>query len=453
MIAGCCLAVMSRPFGHGPVAWFLKRTTLLVALGCVLVWVMLLIDRRTLPGLSVRGVPLPRTAEPAGVLQALAERFLGEEVSIVTGPHLTRAMRRDLGASFTVGELPEHLLELGRTGNPLIDLATFWDVALNGRDVVWSPSIDRIALGRYAQAIRRNVERPPTAGATDGEGWSIAGSPGLTLDTVSAVDAIERALRSGEAKVESALREVPAPQALAMGSPDAVLYHDEHVAEDMVDFEQLAAGDYADAMARARPSAWLPSRGKESMAPPYERFGQGPRKVAMPFGPAAELAESLGLGTTEAVGHLLRAPPKPEWRDAAGASAYPSTLLWPVPSGRLWRRFGYVRSGEWASKLHRGIDIGAPHGTPILAVNDGIVAYSDNRVSGYGNLLVIVHVDGSVTFSAHCQAIFKFAGERVRRGEIVGEVGDTGLARGAHVHFEYKTGGRPVDPLQLFARK
>jgi murein DD-endopeptidase MepM/ murein hydrolase activator NlpD len=444
---------MPRPFGHGPVAWFLKRAALLVALGCVLVWALLLIDRRTLPGLAVRGARLPRTAEPARALQAIAQRFLSGEISIATGPHLTRATRRDLGASLALGELPEQLLALGRTGNPLIDLATFWDIALNGRDVLWAPSIDRMVLGRYVHAIRRNVERPPIAGATDGEGWSIAGAPGLTLDTVSAIDTIERALRSGESSVESALREVPAPEALAMGSPDAVLYEDEHVAEDMVDFEQLAAGDYAAAMARARPSAWLPSRGKEPMAPPYERFGQGPRKVALPSGPAAELAESIGLGTTETVGHLLRAAPKPEWRQAAGPSSHPATMLWPVPGGRLWRRFGYVRSGEWASKLHRGIDIGAAHGTPILAVNDGVVAYSDNRVSGYGNLLVIVHVDGSVTFSAHCQAIFVFPGQRVHRGEIVGEVGDTGLARGAHVHFEYKTAGRPVDPIELFARK
>jgi murein DD-endopeptidase MepM/ murein hydrolase activator NlpD len=173
----------------------------------------------------------------------------------------------------------------------------------------------------------------------------------------------------------------------------------------------------------------------------------------MPYGQAAEHAEQLGLGTTETVGHLLRAAPKSEWREAAGPSSSPATMLWPVPGGKLWRRFGYVRKGEWTHKLHRGIDIGAPHGTPVLAVNDGIVAYSDNRVSGYGNLLVVVHVDGSVTFSAHCQAIYVFAGQRVRRGQIVAEVGETGLARGAHVHFEYKTAGKPVDPIELFARR
>jgi murein DD-endopeptidase MepM/ murein hydrolase activator NlpD len=109
-----------------------------------------------------------------------------------------------------------------------------------------------------------------------------------------------------------------------------------------------------------------------------------------------------------------------------------------------------VRHPPFEALLHRGIDIGAARGTPLLAAHGGIVAYSDNRVRGYGNLLVIVHDDGSVSFSAHCRAIYVFAGQRVRRGQIVGEVGDTGLARGAHVHWEYHVHGAAADPDGLF---
>ncbi|MET0389827.1 MAG: M23 family metallopeptidase, partial [Polyangiales bacterium] len=69
----------------------------------------------------------------------------------------------------------------------------------------------------------------------------------------------------------------------------------------------------------------------------------------------------------------------------------------------------------------------------------------------YGNLLVVVHADGGVSFSAHCRAIYVFAGQRVLRGQIVGEVGDTGLARGPHVHWEYHVHGKPIDPDRLFA--
>jgi murein DD-endopeptidase MepM/ murein hydrolase activator NlpD len=100
--------------------------------------------------------------------------------------------------------------------------------------------------------------------------------------------------------------------------------------------------------------------------------------------------------------------------------------------------------------LHRGIDVGAPTGTALYAANPGIVAYSDNKVRGYGNLLVIVHADGSVTFSAHCRAIYVFAGQRVTRGQITGEVGETGLARGPHVHWEYHVRGAAQDPAGLF---
>jgi murein DD-endopeptidase MepM/ murein hydrolase activator NlpD len=174
--------------------------------------------------------------------------------------------------------------------------------------------------------------------------------------------------------------------------------------------------------------------------------------VPRPFGSDAALAERLELGSIQTVGHLLNSGPRPNWVAAAGGpSDAHRDMLWPVHAGRLWRRFGYTRRPPFENLLHRGIDVGAPKGTPLVAVNRGIVAYSDNRVRGYGNLLVIVHDDGSVTFSAHCRAIYVFPGQRVQRGQIVGEVGDTGLARGPHVHWEYHLRGTAVDPEGRFA--
>ncbi len=446
---------MRRPFGHGPVAWFLKRALLVAGVVVVATWLMLWIDRRTLPGIRVQGTPLPRTSDPVTALKPLAGTFAQGEIEIRTGAYLTRAKRQHLGASLDPIKLAPRLLELGRSGNPLADVSTFFGTWTRGRDFTWPPSIDRIELGAYVQAIRRNVERPPLAGATDEQGWSIKGVPGITLDTVSTVDQIERALRMRQSIVDVPLRQIPPPQALAMGSPDAVLYDDEsehHAHDDSLDIGGVDLSRYAAAMRAARPRSWQPDRGKEPMDPPYEKYGQGPRKVPVPWGEPEMRARGLGLGEVLTVGHLLNAAPRPEWVMASGHMHVPKDMLWPVPTGRLWRRFGFVRRAEWAHKLHRGIDIGAPHGTPIVAVNDGIVAYSDNSVRGYGNLLVIIHVDSSVTFSAHCQSVFVFAGQRVRRGQVVGEVGDTGLARGAHVHFEYHAGGQPADPMPRFAR-
>jgi murein DD-endopeptidase MepM/ murein hydrolase activator NlpD len=95
---------------------------------------------------------------------------------------------------------------------------------------------------------------------------------------------------------------------------------------------------------------------------------------------------------------------------------------------------------------HDGIDIMAREGTHILAAADGLVGYADNRVQGYGNLLVILHADGTSTLYAHCRAIFVAAGEHVRRGQIVAEVGSTGISRGPHLHFEWHREGEPIDP-------
>jgi murein DD-endopeptidase MepM/ murein hydrolase activator NlpD len=188
------------------------------------------------------------------------------------------------------------------------------------------------------------------------------------------------------------------------------------------------------------------------MDPPYEHFCQGPRQVPTPLGEPAALAERLELGTIQAVGHLINAGPRRDWVEAAGGPRAPRPdMAWPVPAGTLWRRFGYTRRPPFENLLHRGIDVAAAKGTPLFAVNPGIVAYSDNRVRGYGNLLVIVHDDASVSFSAHCRAIYVFSGQKVRRGQVVGEVGDTGLARGAHVHWEYHLRGQAVDPDGLFA--
>jgi murein DD-endopeptidase MepM/ murein hydrolase activator NlpD len=104
-------------------------------------------------------------------------------------------------------------------------------------------------------------------------------------------------------------------------------------------------------------------------------------------------------------------------------------------------------------RVDRGVDIAARIGTPILATNAGIVAYADNGVRGYGNLLAIVHVDGSFTLSAHCARILVFAGQRVLRGQHVADVGSTGMSLGLHLHFEIHRSGAPRDPRPYFAGK
>lgn len=199
------------------------------------------------------------------------------------------------------------------------------------------------------------------------------------------------------------------------------------------------------------PAEWAESHGRECIRKGrYRNFCQGPKRVPKPHGKAAELADRLGLGDVKTISHLILEPPEPNWIAAAGIASGNEKMLWPVPGGKLWRGFGKVRRGAKRKRQHKGIDIGAPCGTPFHAVENGIVAYSDNTVRGYGNLMALVHPDASVTFYAHAKALYLFAGQKVNRGQVIGEVGHTGIARGSHLHFEYRLRGRPRNPIKLF---
>jgi murein DD-endopeptidase MepM/ murein hydrolase activator NlpD len=442
--------------------WLLRLLLLSVAL-VLLGAALVTLDKRSLPGLKVGGVPLPQTTDPLPVLRAQAEAWGKTQVRLVTKPHLTKVTRAELGGKLDADAMAARVKLVGHSGNPLSDLWTWQDAKRHGMELSWLPHIDRAQLGRYVRAVRNVVERPPVAGTVDQEGVTLAGVPGVTLDVVLTADVLEQLLRSGQLEANVDLREVPAPQ-IEIGSPDGI---DEEHTEAEEPEPRASRGNkpgpvqakltaaMQERMRALAPHSWLPPQGCEAMDPPYERFCQGPRRAAAPHGTAAELAEKLDLGSLQTVGRLLSAPPKAAWVAAAGGPVPTQMLLKPVPSGAgtIWRQFGFVRRPPFEKLIHRGWDIGALRGTPLLAVNPGIVAYSDNRVRGYGNLLVIVHPDASVTFSAHCRAIYVFAGQRVERGQIVGEVGDTGLARGSHVHWEYHVQGGAVDPKEMWSKE
>ncbi len=118
----------------------------------------------------------------------------------------------------------------------------------------------------------------------------------------------------------------------------------------------------------------------------------------------------------------------------------------------MGRGVGLTRRGRNRRRPHNGVDIGAARGHRVVAANDGIVAYSHNELSGYGNLVILVHADSTVTFYAHLNAAYVQPGQLVRRGQTLGEVGSTGLASGPHLHFEWRRDGHPLDPVPRFRR-
>jgi murein DD-endopeptidase MepM/ murein hydrolase activator NlpD len=130
-------------------------------------------------------------------------------------------------------------------------------------------------------------------------------------------------------------------------------------------------------------------------------------------------------------------------KDRPTAPSRPS--LWPV-RGPVTSRFGPRRSPYGGgTELHPGIDIDARHGMPVTAGGDGEVVFA-GRDSGYGRLVIVDHGGDVDTLYGHLSAIYVREGEKVRRGQPIGAVGASGRATGAHLHYEVRVSGRPVDP-------
>src|SRR5579862_4067305 len=117
-----------------------------------------------------------------------------------------------------------------------------------------------------------------------------------------------------------------------------------------------------------------------------------------------------------------------------------SGLIWPV-QGPITSPFGW----RWG-RMHQGIDIGVPTGTPIHAAAAGRVIYCGWE-EGYGNLIVLDNGGDLATAYAHQSALAVTCGQDVSQGQVIGYVGCTGHCTGPHLHFEVRINGNPVDPL------
>jgi murein DD-endopeptidase MepM/ murein hydrolase activator NlpD len=128
---------------------------------------------------------------------------------------------------------------------------------------------------------------------------------------------------------------------------------------------------------------------------------------------------------------------------AAGPTEPVSTdgFIWPV-SGAVNSPFGPRNE-----TFHDGIDIAAPEGTPIHAIERGEVIYSD-QLRGYGYIILLRHASGFVSVYAHNQSNLVREGQWVERGEVIARVGSTGRVSGPHLHFEIRRYNAAEDPLR-----
>jgi murein DD-endopeptidase MepM/ murein hydrolase activator NlpD len=137
------------------------------------------------------------------------------------------------------------------------------------------------------------------------------------------------------------------------------------------------------------------------------------------------------------------------WVNADGVGGEEQSRIGMPVHGRLTSGFGerfhpilgYMR-------FHKGADLAAPAGTPIVAAADGKVVGAGWH-GGYGEQVQIAHAGGLETTYGHMSRIAARVGEIVRKGEVIGYVGSTGLSTGPHVHFEVTRNGRPINPMSV----
>ncbi len=131
------------------------------------------------------------------------------------------------------------------------------------------------------------------------------------------------------------------------------------------------------------------------------------------------------------------------------------SMIWPLPGNyTISSPFGMRKHPILRKyKMHTGLDISAEKGVSIEAAANGTVILSEFDANGYGNYLVVDHGGGITTLYAHASKLIAEVGQKVKAGDIIAKVGETGLATGPHLHFEVRKDGVPVNPLNGYVSK
>ncbi len=157
---------------------------------------------------------------------------------------------------------------------------------------------------------------------------------------------------------------------------------------------------------------------------------------------ALEAAQAQLVRDSEEIAALIRE------RVAAASGAVRGTGIFVFPvNGRITSGFGYRRHPILGtSRLHAGVDFGAPQGTTIYAADSGSVIYA-GWYGGYGRAVIVDHGGGITTLYAHSSRLFVSVGQAVTQGQAIAAIGATGLSTGPHLHFEVRQNGNPVNPM------
>ncbi|MCB1538404.1 MAG: M23 family metallopeptidase [Rhodospirillales bacterium] len=138
-----------------------------------------------------------------------------------------------------------------------------------------------------------------------------------------------------------------------------------------------------------------------------------------------------------------------EYFDAKGNPIKKALMRTPIDGARVTSGFGVRHHPILGyTRMHKGVDFGAPTGTPIFAAGDGVIERA-GWVNGFGKFVLIRHNGTYETGYGHMSAINVKAGQRVKQGQVIGRVGMTGYATGPHLHFEVRVNGTQVNPIKV----
>ncbi|MEG4105227.1 peptidoglycan DD-metalloendopeptidase family protein [Microcoleus sp. S13_C5] len=169
--------------------------------------------------------------------------------------------------------------------------------------------------------------------------------------------------------------------------------------------------------------------------------GQGPVVATAPLG-----ADGYDPLSNPSLGRMV----SPELPPLSNPDTYLPNGKKQSANGFIWPSKGVLTSGygwRWG-RMHKGIDIAGPIGTPIVAASDGVVTYAQWNDGGYGYLVEITHPDGTETLYAHNSRLLVQQGQKVAQGEQISEMGSTGFSTGPHLHFEIHPAGQgAINPM------
>ncbi len=220
-------------------------------------------------------------------------------------------------------------------------------------------------------------------------------------------------------------------------------------------FHRVAAGETGIAIARAYNAAWADLVTLNALTEPFVlRSGQYLRL------PDAAVTADVAQADPQTIADAFvldidtiatgSQPAKPEQGRSpstlsspiAKPTGFAGTFGWPL-AGNVVSRFGSKGGGQ----VNDGLNIAAALGTNVAAAGDGVVVYAGNEIAVFGGLVMIDHGDGWMTAYGHLGKLAVTRGAKVKRGHLLGSVGDTGYVSTPQLHFEIRKDRKPVDPL------